>query len=319
MDKGLQRIDGIAINPMNPAHQQKLLQKLAERTILISYGTDAPGSGRRVHIGNGHYAAGRLCGKLVKEALPKGGKVIIFSSQKKAPAIDAPPDANLALERHNAKLRHQGLVDELAGIKNTDAPPAPDQGEEAPKPVAKAPKIVVDFYQLERRRDGLRYFEEKPFTGVAVWKHENGLKRSESIWKDGKRDGLSTGWHKNRQKHFEAIYKDGKMHGLHTIWYENGQKSGESTHKDGNLVTATALKTNGEKCPVTNIVDGTGIWCGYHENGQKHWERTFKDGKMHGLSTRWYENGQKKMEITCKDGIGNSDTRKEWDEDGNPR
>ncbi|MDP7012091.1 MAG: PQQ-binding-like beta-propeller repeat protein, partial [Verrucomicrobiota bacterium] len=166
MDKGLQRIDGIAINPMDPAGQQELLQKLARKTILITFGTDAPGSGRRVHIGNGHYAAGRLCGRLVKEALPKGGKVIIFSSQKKAPAIDTPPDASLALERQNAKLRHQGLVGELTGIKNTDDPIDPPKAgpDDALKPFVLDPKQHdpgvlkhyqdhADFYQLGKPAD----------------------------------------------------------------------------------------------------------------------------------------------------------------------
>ena len=57
-----------------------------------------------------------------------------------------------------------------------------------------------------------------------------------------------------------------------------------------------------------------GLETWWHENGQKHWERTYKDGKVHGRYTGWHENGQKKMEITFKDG-----TRKDWDEDGNPR
>jgi ABC-type sugar transport system substrate-binding protein len=132
MDKGLRRIDGIAISPMDPASQQELLQKLAEKTILITFGTDAPGSGRRVHIGNGHYAAGRLCGKLVKEALPKGGKVVIFVSRSE----DKPEGWRFEERKGDAPFswkavqvekvqRHQGLVDELTGIKNTDGPTAP--------------------------------------------------------------------------------------------------------------------------------------------------------------------------------------------------
>ena len=47
-----------------------------------------------------NYDAGRLCGKLVKEALPKGGKIMIFIGR---------------LEQDNAKLRRQGVIDEIAG------------------------------------------------------------------------------------------------------------------------------------------------------------------------------------------------------------
>ena len=59
-----------------------------------------------------------------------------------------------------------------------------DQGGEAPD-LVDAPNFVVDPEQLERRRDGLRYFEGKPFTGVAVEKWPNGQKSYEGTWKDG--------------------------------------------------------------------------------------------------------------------------------------
>jgi ribose transport system substrate-binding protein len=49
-------------------------------------------------IGVDNYKAGRMCGQLVKEALPKGGKVAIFVGR---------------LEQDNARLRRQGLIDEL--------------------------------------------------------------------------------------------------------------------------------------------------------------------------------------------------------------
>jgi ribose transport system substrate-binding protein len=45
-----------------------------------------------------NYDAGRVCGKLVKEALPDGGEVIIFVG---------------SLDQLNARLRRQGLIDEL--------------------------------------------------------------------------------------------------------------------------------------------------------------------------------------------------------------
>jgi antitoxin component YwqK of YwqJK toxin-antitoxin module len=58
-------------------------------------------------------------------------------------------------------------------------------------------------------------------------------------------------------------------------------------------VTSTIWKPNGEKCPGTNVVNGTGIVFWYHENGQKMHELTYKAGKL--IST------------------------KEWDEDGNTK
>ena len=118
--------------------------------------------------------------------------------------------------------------------------------KDAPKVVTEAPKVVVDEDQLERR-DGLWYFEGKPFTGVAVWKHENGKKEKEITIKDGKPDGLWTWWHENGQKKAEANYKDGKpADGLYTLWHENGQKKYEATFKDGKQISTKKWDQDGK-------------------------------------------------------------------------
>jgi ribose transport system substrate-binding protein len=58
-----------------------------------------------------NYTAGRMCGELVREALPKGGKVMLFIGR---------------LEQDNARLRRQGVIDALLGRphdpKNFDPP-----------------------------------------------------------------------------------------------------------------------------------------------------------------------------------------------------
>jgi antitoxin component YwqK of YwqJK toxin-antitoxin module len=38
-------------------------------------------------------------------------------------------------------------------------------------------------------------------------------------------------------------------------------------------------KPNGEPCPITKIVDGSGILVEYYENGKKKLEAQFKNGK----------------------------------------
>lgn len=92
--------DGIAVSPLDPANQTELLNKVAERSKLITADSDAPESKRLVYIGVGNYEAGRMAGQLMKEALPNGGKVMVFVGR---------------LEQDNAKLRRQGFIDELIG------------------------------------------------------------------------------------------------------------------------------------------------------------------------------------------------------------
>ena len=43
-------------------------------------------------------------------------------------------------------------------------------------------------------------------------------------------------WHDNGQKKTEVIYKEGKKNGLFTEWTEDGVKIGEVTYKDDVIV-----------------------------------------------------------------------------------
>jgi antitoxin component YwqK of YwqJK toxin-antitoxin module len=178
----------------------------------------------------------------------------------------------------------------LAGCAKEKKDPVVD----ALKPAVEAPKVVGDYEKLERR-DGLWYFEGKAFTGIAGLKHENGQKKTETTYKDGKEHGLYTEWRENGRKFEGSTYKDGKRHGLYTRWYGPGQKSAEGTYKDGKL---------------------DGLWTEWYSNGQKQWEFTFKEGKRDGLHTHWHKNGQKEEERTFKNGKKISE--KHWDEDGTP-
>ncbi len=91
-------IDGIAISPIDPANQVDLVNEAARSTIVITQDSDAPGTNRVCYIGMDNYLAGRMCGRLVKEAAPQGGKVAILLG-------------NLAQD--NARRRRQGVIDEL--------------------------------------------------------------------------------------------------------------------------------------------------------------------------------------------------------------
>ena len=100
--------------------------------------------------------------------------------------------------------------------------------------------------------------QQKPYTGWTKWIHDN-----------GRLVGLSQ-------------FKNGKLDGLRTWWYPNGtgRKKAERTYKDGKLWTAVRWKPNGEKCPVTNLVNGSGVVVQFHPKGPVHLSTTFKDGKI---------------------------------------
>ena len=91
---------GIAISPIDGVNQNAKLNEAAARTHLITHDSDAPDSDRELYIGMDNYTAGRLCGEMVREAMPEGGEIVIFIGR---------------LEQENAKRRRQGVIDELLG------------------------------------------------------------------------------------------------------------------------------------------------------------------------------------------------------------
>src|SRR5476651_602942 len=95
-------IDGIAASPIDPANETDFLNKVADSTLFITTDSDAPKSKRVCYIGTDNVAAGVEAGKLIKQALPDGGKIMVFVG---------------TLDAQNAKDRYAGIKQELAGSK----------------------------------------------------------------------------------------------------------------------------------------------------------------------------------------------------------
>lgn len=91
-------VSGIAVSPIDPQNQTRDLDALAERVHLITHDSDAPDSKRLVYVGMDNYTAGRMCGALVKQAIPNGGKVAMFIAN---------------ISQDNSRRRRQGVIDEL--------------------------------------------------------------------------------------------------------------------------------------------------------------------------------------------------------------
>jgi ribose transport system substrate-binding protein len=93
-------VDGIAVSPIDPKNQIDFLNKIAASTLLICCDSDAADSKRVCYIGTDNFAAGQAAGKLIKEALPNGGKIMVFVGYADA---------------QNAKDRFGGIKKELEG------------------------------------------------------------------------------------------------------------------------------------------------------------------------------------------------------------
>jgi len=123
-DPGVQRtvIDGavdqgakaIAVSVIDPKNQADYIDKVADKIPFICVDNDAPSTKRLCYIGTDNYEGGKAAGRLVKEALPDGGKVAIFVGD---------------LAPLNARQRRQGVIDELAGGKDVEVKDGAEYGK----------------------------------------------------------------------------------------------------------------------------------------------------------------------------------------------
>lgn len=100
-------VSGMIVTPLDPQNQAMMIDQVAAQVPLIITDSDIPGSKRLCYIGTDNVAAGREAGKLIRELLPKGGRIVMFVGKTDA---------------QNAKERIEGLELELkdSGVEILD-------------------------------------------------------------------------------------------------------------------------------------------------------------------------------------------------------
>lgn len=93
-------VDGLAISVKEPKGQTGDINTWCKDMKVITVDSDAPDSDRLYYIGTDNIAAGEQAGQLLAEALPGGGKVMIFVGD---------------LTQANANERAQGVINALLG------------------------------------------------------------------------------------------------------------------------------------------------------------------------------------------------------------
>jgi ribose transport system substrate-binding protein len=91
---------GIAITVIDPAGMTPFLNETAKKILVTTHDSDAAKSDRIAYIGTNNYLAGHTMGKLIREVLPNGGKMIFLVGK---------------MDVQNAVERRQGAIDELNG------------------------------------------------------------------------------------------------------------------------------------------------------------------------------------------------------------
>ncbi|MEN9782030.1 MAG: hypothetical protein RL208_180, partial [Pseudomonadota bacterium] len=91
--------------------------------------------------------------------------------------------------------------------------------------------------------------------------NENGQKKYEGGFKNGKYHGKGTEFFLNGQKEYEGGFKNGMYHGKGVWFYSDGEKGYEGEFENGKY-------------------HGKGVW--FYSDGEKGYEGEFENGKYHG-------------------------------------
>jgi ribose transport system substrate-binding protein len=97
-----QGYDGISVSAIAPNDQVPVLDRVAGKTKLLTFDSDAPKSQRLLYIGTNNYEAGKALGSQIVKLLPNGGKMAVFVG---------------TLAADNAAQRLKGIQDAIAGHK----------------------------------------------------------------------------------------------------------------------------------------------------------------------------------------------------------
>jgi ribose transport system substrate-binding protein len=93
-------VDGIALSPVDPTNETPMLNDAAKQVLIFCADSDAANSDRTCYIGTNNFDAGKQAGGLIKQALPNGGKIVLFVG---------------TLDAQNAKDRYGGIKQVLDG------------------------------------------------------------------------------------------------------------------------------------------------------------------------------------------------------------
>ncbi|MEO1511988.1 MAG: substrate-binding domain-containing protein, partial [Planctomycetota bacterium] len=104
------RYSAIAVSPVDANRQATLLRSIGRSSSLVTVDSDCDVSGRICFVGADNYAAGRASGRMIKQALPDGARVLIVMGP---------------IEKANGERRRQGIIDEL--LDRSDGPGRPTE------------------------------------------------------------------------------------------------------------------------------------------------------------------------------------------------
>lgn len=130
-------------------------------------------------------------------------------------------------------------------------------------------------------------------TRKKIWRQENGMKKIEIQYKNGKKHGKWLEWYSNGMIKEEKVYYQDKL--VRQANYKR-EITEETLYKDGKLFMAREYK-HGIIVTEKTYAEGKlikALW--FYPDGKISDEREYKDGKKHGKWVHWDRNGEKRSE-----------------------
>ncbi len=143
-------------------------------------------------------------------------------------------------------------------------------------------RIVVLADTNLSERQGVLFYEQKPYSGYVVEKYPNEKLASRNGYLNGKLEGKQEKWYADGSKMEVRFYKENRKSGEHHGWWENGQMKFEYF-----IENDIPIKTHQE----------------WYQNGQLYSLSNYnQEGQPEGEQKMWFENRQVKSNYVIKDG-----------------
>lgn len=145
---------------------------------------------------------------------------------------------------------------------------------------------------ITSKKTGLKYYEQKAFTGQTVeYYPQQGADKAPQMkskvsYVNGIKYGDSTYWYADGSVGFLASYLEGKLHGPNVSYWNNGNLRAVAVYENGKVQgTARQWYVSGEMFKQMHYVDGleVGLQQAWRKNGKLYVNYENINGRIYGL------------------------------------
>lgn len=165
-------------------------------------------------------------------------------------------------------------------------------------------KLVEKFSEEGQERFTIKHIgavSDTIYHGLYTMWYQNGTKKLEVIYKNGKKEGLETLWDPFGTKIRETGYKDGKKNGVESYWDVRGNLKKKMYYLNGlQHGVETTFSSSGKKIKEELYKNGRkdGVEMGYDEQGRLVYQVLYKEGKKHGKESFFEYSGGSEPVVT---------------------